>query len=206
MTTNTDFTQSFDARDWAKAFVEHVEKNPSIATDEGTMISWFANALMRGYDEHAWRNPAPSVSEAVTDGMRLREFAYRDALERVAASLEEWAAECGDHGPMMDCVGGIRGLLASAPSSETVTDAERWAYVRSRGVIDVNEDGWAALGVPLEFHDDLRDTELNDLAELLDAGALGNPRSIERFVDYARGVTAPAGRGVERASSSEEKA
>lgn len=37
---------SFDARDWAAAFCK---RNPSM--DEGLMISWFANALMRGYDE-----------------------------------------------------------------------------------------------------------------------------------------------------------
>jgi hypothetical protein len=37
---------SFDARDWAEAFCK---LNPGM--DEGLMISWFANALMRGYDE-----------------------------------------------------------------------------------------------------------------------------------------------------------
>ena len=41
---------SFDARDWAEAFCKI---NPSM--DEGVMISWFANALMRGYDEAMWR-------------------------------------------------------------------------------------------------------------------------------------------------------
>lgn len=41
---------SFDARDWAKAFCKI---NPTM--DEGIMIAWFANALMRGYDEHAAR-------------------------------------------------------------------------------------------------------------------------------------------------------
>jgi hypothetical protein len=60
-----DFTQSFDARDWAKAFVEHVTAQPSIATDEGTMISWFANAIMRGFDEHARRYPADALINAV---------------------------------------------------------------------------------------------------------------------------------------------
>jgi hypothetical protein len=48
-----DFTESFDARDWARAL--HVQQRPEIATDEGTMIGWFANALMRGWDEHARR-------------------------------------------------------------------------------------------------------------------------------------------------------
>lgn len=53
--TDTTFSQSFDAQDWARAFVERVRENPSIATDEATMLGWFANALMRGYDEHARR-------------------------------------------------------------------------------------------------------------------------------------------------------
>lgn len=52
MSTELDFTQSFDARVWAKAFVKHVAKNPDIATDEETMVGWFANAIMRGYDEN----------------------------------------------------------------------------------------------------------------------------------------------------------
>lgn len=50
MDSETPFNDSMDARDWARAFVEHVNKNPDIATDEGTMIGWFANAIMRGYD------------------------------------------------------------------------------------------------------------------------------------------------------------
>ena len=45
-----NFAESIDARDWAKAFVELVRDKPEIATDEGTMIGWFANALMRGLD------------------------------------------------------------------------------------------------------------------------------------------------------------
>lgn len=49
---------SFDARDWAAAFCKiangfgfkDAEGKP---IDEGWMITWFANALMRGYDERA---------------------------------------------------------------------------------------------------------------------------------------------------------
>ena len=37
---------SFDAQDWAKAFVK---KFPVM--DEDLMITWFAGALMRGFDE-----------------------------------------------------------------------------------------------------------------------------------------------------------
>ena len=43
--------QTMDAVVWAKEFVETATRIPSIATDEGTMISWFANAIMAGYDE-----------------------------------------------------------------------------------------------------------------------------------------------------------
>ena len=45
--------QSFDARDWASEFVEIFNKlYPGVDIDEGWMISWFANALMCGYDTH----------------------------------------------------------------------------------------------------------------------------------------------------------
>lgn len=52
----SEILKSFDAVVWAKAFVKHVKANPDIATDEATMTAWFANALMRGYDEHYWRS------------------------------------------------------------------------------------------------------------------------------------------------------
>lgn len=49
---------SFDAKDWAAAFCK---QNPSI--DEGLMIAWFANALMRGFDEHASRAVPSNLSQ-----------------------------------------------------------------------------------------------------------------------------------------------
>ena len=48
---NDDFAQSMDAREWARSFIDYVKRNPSLATDEGVMIAWFANSIMRGYDE-----------------------------------------------------------------------------------------------------------------------------------------------------------
>lgn len=46
--------QSFDAQDWAKAFMAKFgDKREQI--DEGLMLSWFASALMRGWDEREWR-------------------------------------------------------------------------------------------------------------------------------------------------------
>jgi hypothetical protein len=60
-----DFTQSFDALVWAAAFKAVVEANPEIATDEATLQAWFANALMRGYDEHARKYRAERLINAV---------------------------------------------------------------------------------------------------------------------------------------------
>jgi hypothetical protein len=45
---------SFDARDWAEAFCK-IAKKHGHDIDEDWMITWFANALMRGYDEYASR-------------------------------------------------------------------------------------------------------------------------------------------------------
>lgn len=45
-----DMLQTTDAKIWAEVFVAHVKNNPEIATDEETMIGWFANAIMAGYD------------------------------------------------------------------------------------------------------------------------------------------------------------
>lgn len=45
---------SFDARDWAAAFCK-IAKTHGHDIDEGWMVTWFASALMRGFDEHAIR-------------------------------------------------------------------------------------------------------------------------------------------------------
>lgn len=50
---------SFDACDWAAGFVAMVKWKSSIATDEDTMRTWFANAIMAGYDEAHRRLGAP---------------------------------------------------------------------------------------------------------------------------------------------------
>lgn len=51
-TTGLDFTQSADASLWAKAFVETKQKMGWTLDqiDEGLMLAWFANAMMRMHD------------------------------------------------------------------------------------------------------------------------------------------------------------
>jgi hypothetical protein len=51
---------SFDARDWAQAFLKAYENyKGDDFLDEANMTGWFANALMRGYDEHVRRAQEP---------------------------------------------------------------------------------------------------------------------------------------------------
>jgi hypothetical protein len=47
---NYEIIGETDATKWAKFWLETLEENPEIATDEGTMIGWFANAIMAGVD------------------------------------------------------------------------------------------------------------------------------------------------------------
>lgn len=56
---------TFDGQAWAKEFIRHVKTAPEIAADEGTMISWFANAIMVGYDrakQEVNKEPSPKES------------------------------------------------------------------------------------------------------------------------------------------------
>lgn len=71
MTEESDTTvlerMGFDAQKWSEEFlkmfrvlkVEHGtaegQSTMSIDDQHGLMIGWFANALMRGFDEHRWR-------------------------------------------------------------------------------------------------------------------------------------------------------
>ena len=41
---------SEDAQVWARKWLEITADKPEVATDEGAMIGWFANAIMAGYD------------------------------------------------------------------------------------------------------------------------------------------------------------
>ena len=56
---------SFDAKDWAKEFCR-IARIKGLDIDEGWMIGWFANALMRGFDE--------GVSRVLRPGDFLAQF------------------------------------------------------------------------------------------------------------------------------------
>ncbi len=47
---------SFDAQDWGEAFCKIAAEHGHPGIDKGWMVAWFANALMRGYDEANMRH------------------------------------------------------------------------------------------------------------------------------------------------------
>lgn len=67
LASECEIYRSFDARDWARHFCEHVRYNPAIATNEETMTSWFASSLMRGYDEYMWKSAGITGAGVVDD-------------------------------------------------------------------------------------------------------------------------------------------
>ena len=45
------FPQTMDAQIWTREWMKTITEHPGIPTDEGTMLGWFANAIMAGWDE-----------------------------------------------------------------------------------------------------------------------------------------------------------
>ena len=64
--TEVNLTDCFDAKIWAKEFCKL-----NTASDERTMVSWFANAIMAGYD-YAKRE-IKSNTEQLDNSKPLRE-------------------------------------------------------------------------------------------------------------------------------------
>lgn len=52
--TTKNLTDCFDAKVWTDEWLKTIKDKPHIPTDEGTMLSWFANAIMAGHD-HAYQ-------------------------------------------------------------------------------------------------------------------------------------------------------
>ena len=68
-----DPLQTIDARVWAKEFCSRFGNE---TVDEALMITWFANAIMRGYDaaEAKWR-PVVELAKAVVEDGELTDLA-----------------------------------------------------------------------------------------------------------------------------------
>lgn len=92
---------SFDARDWAKEFMRGNNglsgpfQSSRVSVDEETMVGWFANALMRGYDERRSREgeiKQKELSDRIDKQPEPGPFPadrLRDMARRIA-ELESW--------------------------------------------------------------------------------------------------------------------
>lgn len=80
-----------DARLWADAF-EQI--NPP--TDHGTMLGWFANAIMAGYDEANRRRNRPDNALIDTLVEALEEISNHGVSQSAAMNMpeEQWAWRC----------------------------------------------------------------------------------------------------------------
>ncbi len=79
------FDQSTDAAEWAKAFCERfvISTAEGVVQDaEGLMLGWFANAIMRGYDEgYAKADEAKKMADKLAEALRLtQEYCGDDLL------------------------------------------------------------------------------------------------------------------------------
>lgn len=66
----TELVGETDASKWAQSWARTIVQHPEIPHDEGTMITWFANAIMTGYDEGV------AVERRRTMDERLTELAF----------------------------------------------------------------------------------------------------------------------------------
>ena len=46
-----NLNDTMDALVWTEEWMKTIKEHPEIPTDDGTMIAWFANAIMAGYDK-----------------------------------------------------------------------------------------------------------------------------------------------------------
>lgn len=61
MTVNLNDTM--DAKVWVGEWMKTINKHPEIPTDENTMLTWFANAIMAGYDAAQLRVHPPQKAD-----------------------------------------------------------------------------------------------------------------------------------------------
>ena len=114
----------FDAQVWAREWLKTIKDNPGIPQDEGTMISWFANAIMAGYDNARRKYDKPR--EAPVDLGSLNKTAGPVSVESLDRKLDDRlraavlpreclkaeANDCKKSSPMLEASDGVYKVLA----------------------------------------------------------------------------------------------
>jgi len=78
-----DLIGQVDATVWAKEWLRTISEHPHIATDEDTMISWFSNAIMSGYDAGTKHEQQRDIGE------KLREMMFQAAGAATVPLLQD---------------------------------------------------------------------------------------------------------------------
>jgi hypothetical protein len=72
--------QTIDAQAWAEEWLSTIKLDSGIPSDRGTMIGWFANAIMAGHDE-AQRRHEINLAKDI-DPMKTKIAAAKAELEK----------------------------------------------------------------------------------------------------------------------------
>lgn len=118
--------QSCDARDWAQAFMRRFgERLHEI--DEGLMITWFANALMCGFDEHARRGEAEAQQPNDHDIKHAFDLpADWKQPQKPEAEAQQPEARPPDHNVTCTCFECVAWMVAAAHARGVAEERERW--------------------------------------------------------------------------------
>lgn len=94
---------STDARVWATEWLETISKNPSIPTDKETMVTWFSNAIMAGYDEakrefkNSWKyEKEKDVNYLSKQFLKFYNEVYKSHVQPLVEALEQIAGQIKD--------------------------------------------------------------------------------------------------------------
>jgi hypothetical protein len=87
MTAFDELIGETDAQRWAREFVKVAELRPDIPCDEGTMIGWFANAIMAGYDDGARDERSRGIVHTIRELVFLAAGVGSDAVMEEAPDV-----------------------------------------------------------------------------------------------------------------------
>lgn len=82
-TPAVDLVGEMNAEVWAEEWLKTIAEHPSIPTDKATMVAWFANALMSGYDYGKLVEQRRDISE------KFREMMFQAAGAATRPLLED---------------------------------------------------------------------------------------------------------------------
>lgn len=99
---------TMDASLWAEKFAEAVAADPSMTSDRGAMIGWFANAIMAGYD-CAWMKRTGVVDD------------WRKAVAKLVMMARTSGGTAGRDEALCSACDEVEKLLAAAPVPKETT-------------------------------------------------------------------------------------